>query len=103
MMPIYDADTLRKVSSDARLAEFNYVRDNYVPKALCKINEANFTAANAGRSFSHEKLNLLVMGLATEESQNYLRIGLKTELETLGLKVDIVMRPNGMMEITCRW
>ncbi len=103
MTPIYTASTLRKVASDSRLVELNRVKENYVPKALDKVNEDNFSAANSGRNSSVSNLNLLAMGLATEELQNYLRIGLKTELETLGFVVDILMKANGMMTITCKW
>lgn len=103
MTPIYDANTLRKISFDTCLANFNYVKDNYVPKALCKINEANFAAANSGQNSSNETFNLLAMGLATEELQNYFRVGLKTELASLGLKVNILIRANSTITITCKW
>lgn len=103
MTPIYDANTLRKVSSDTRLADFNYVKDNYVPKALCKINETNFAAANSGRNSSSETFKLLDMGLTTEEMQNYFRIGLKTKLEALGLIVNIFTNTNSIITVFCKW
>ena len=103
MTPIYNASTLRKVSSESCLAKFNYVRDNYVPEALCKINEANFAAASDGRNSSCKMFDFSTMGLTTQELQHHFRIGLKTELEALGLKVDILMKANNTIDITCRW
>ena len=103
MTPIYNADTLRKVSTTARLAEFTRIQDNYVPQALCKMNDANFSAANEGRNSSTITLNLPALGLTTQDTQDYLRIGLKTELETLGLKVDFHIMNGGMIRITCKW
>ena len=102
MTPIYNADTLRKVSTDARLAEYNRIKNNYVPAALCKVSEANFEAANAGYEHAEHDFNLLCMGLSTQESQNYFRVGLKSELEELGFKLKIELN-NGMMKITCKW
>lgn len=102
MTPIYDAATLYRVATDARIAEYNRIKNDYVPKALCKINEANFAAANAGFQAATDDFNLLCMGLTTEEAQNYFRIGLKTELEELGFKLKIELN-NGMMKITCKW
>jgi len=103
MTPIYDAATLYRVTTNARIAEFTRIQDNYVPQALCKVNDANFYAANEGQNSSTITLNLLDMGLTTEDTQNYLRIGLKTELETLGLKVDILMIAGGKIRISCKW
>ena len=102
MTPIYNAKTLIQVASNARLAEYNRIKNDYVPKALCKINEANFAAANAGFQSATDDFNLLCMGLTTEEAQNYFRIGLKSELEELGFKLKIEVH-NGMMQITCKW
>ena len=102
MMPIYNASTLVQVSTHARLAEYNRIKNDYVPAALCKVNEANFTAANAGFQSAAEDFNLLCMGLTTEEAQDYFRIGLRTELEELGFKLEIKLN-NGMMKVTCKW
>lgn len=102
MTPIYNASTLRKVSTDARLAEYNRVKNNYVPTALCKVNDANFEAANAGYECATYDFNLLCMGLSTQESQNYFRVGLKSELEELGFKLKTELN-NGMMKIICKW
>lgn len=102
MMPIYDANTLRKVSSDARLAEYTRIKNDYVPAALNRINEANLAAANAGCQSSIEDFNLLCMGLSTQEAQNYFRIGLKSELEELGFKV-VINLDNGMIKVICKW
>lgn len=102
MTTIYDAATLRKVSSDARLAEYARIKEEYVPSALNKINEANFAAANTGRQSSVEDFNLLCMGLSTGEAQDYFRIGLKSELESLGFHVAINSN-NGMIKVTCTW
>ena len=95
MTPIYNASTLVRVATNARMAEYNRIKNNYVPKALCKINEANFQSAS-------DDFNLLCMGLTTEEAQNYFRVGLKTELEELGFKLKIELN-NGMMKVTCKW
>lgn len=102
MTPIYDANTLRKVSSDARLAEYNRIKNNYIPAALYKVNEANFAAANAGFQSAAEEFNLLRIGLSTQENQDYFKIGLKSELEELGFKVAIIS-DNGMIKVTCVW
>lgn len=102
MTPIHDAKTLRQVATNARLAEYNRIKNDYVPVALCKINEANFAAANAGFQSAMEDFNLLCMGLTTEEAQSYFRIGLKTELEELGFKLEIKFN-NGMLKVTCKW
>ena len=103
MTPIYDADTLRKVSTTARLVELARIQENYVPQVLCKVNEANFSAANEGQNSSTITLNLPAMGLTTEDTQRYLRMGLRTELESLGLKVDIYVMNAGMIRINCKW
>lgn len=103
MLPIYDADTLRKVSTAARLAERARIQKDYVPQALCKVNEANFSAANKGKNTSVIALNLSAMGLTTEDTQMYLRLGLETELKDLGLKVDIQVVNTCMIKITCQW
>lgn len=102
MTPIYNAKTLLQVATNARLAEYNRIKNDYVPKALCKINEANFAAANAGFQSATDDFNLLCMGLTTDETQDYFRIGLKSELEELGFKLRIEVH-NGMMQITCKW
>ena len=102
MTPIYDANTLRKVSSDARLVEYTRIKNDYVPAALNRINDANFAAANAGCQSSVENFNLLAMGLSTQETQNYFRIGLKSELEELGFQV-AVNSNDGMIKVTCVW
>ena len=102
MTPIYNASTLLRVSTTARLAEYNRIKNDFVPKALCKINEANFTAANAGFQSATDDFNLLCMGLTTEEAQDYFRVGLKSELEELGFKFKIELN-NGMMTVTCKW
>ena len=102
MMPIYNAKTLFQVTANARIAEYNRIKNDYVPAALCKVNEANFAAANAGFLSATDDFNLLCMGLTTEEAQDYFRIGLKSELEELGFKLKIELN-NGMMEITCKW
>ena len=102
MTPIYDANTLRKVSSDARLAEYTRIKNEYVPAALNRINDANLAAANAGYQSSVENFNLLAMGLATQETQNYFRIGLKSELAELGFKVAI-NSSGSMIKVTCVW
>lgn len=102
MMPIYNASTLVRVATNARLAEYNRIKNDYVPTALCKVNEANFAAANAGLQSAMEDFNLLCMGLTTEEAQDYFRIGLRTELEELGFKLEIKLN-NGMMQVTCKW
>jgi len=103
MMPIYDADTLRKVSHTARLAERARIQKDYVPQALCKVNEVNFSVANKGKDCSITTLNLPAMGLTTEDTQMYLRLGLETELKGLGLRVDIDVINAGMIRITCKW
>lgn len=102
MTTIYDAATLRKVSSDARLAEYARIKEEYVPAVLNRINEANLAAANAGCQSSVENFNLLCMGLSTAEAQNYFRIGLKSELESLGFHVAINSN-DGMIKVTCTW
>lgn len=102
MTPIYNAKTLRQVTTNARIAEYNRIKNEYVPVVLCKVNEANFAAANAGFQSSMDDFNLLFMGLTTEETQNYLKNGLKTELEELGFNVKIELN-NGMMKVTCKW
>lgn len=102
MTPIYNASTLARVTTNARMAEYNRIKNDYVPKALCKINEANFAAANAGFQSATEDFNLLCMGLNAEEAQYYFKVGLKTELEELGFKLEIKLN-NGMMKITCKW
>lgn len=102
MTPIYNASTLVRIAANARMTEYNRIKNDYVPKALCKINETNFAAANAGFQHATNDFNLLCMGLTTEEVQNYFRIGLKTELEELGFKLKIELN-NGMMKITCKW
>lgn len=103
MMPIYDADTLRKVATAARLAEQARIQKDYVPQVLCKVNEANFSAANEGKNTSFITLNLPAMGLTTKDTQMYLRLGLETELEGLGLKVNIDVTIVGMIKILCQW
>lgn len=102
MTTIYDASTLLQITHEARLAEYTRIKNNYVPAALKKINDANFAAANAGFQSAIDDFNLLCMGLTTEEAQDYFRIGLKTELEGLGFKLKIELN-NGMMKVTCRW
>ena len=102
MTPIYNADTLRKVSSDARLAEYNRIKNDFVPAILCKMNEANFAAANAGFQSAADDFNLLCMGLSTERSQNYLKNGLKSELEELGFST-VIKIDNGMLKVMCTW
>jgi hypothetical protein len=102
MTPIYNAATLRKVSADARLAEYNRIKNDFVPAVLCKMNEANFAAANAGFQSAADDFNLLCMGLSTEESQNYLKIGLKSELEELGFST-VIKIDNGMLKVMCTW
>lgn len=102
MMPIYNASTLVRVATNARLAEYNRIKNDYVPAALCKVNEANFAAASAGFQSATNDFNLLCIGLTTEEAQDYFRIGLKSELEELGFKLKIEVN-NGMMQITCKW
>lgn len=103
MTPIYNADTLREVSTTARLAEFTHIQDKYVPQALCKVNEMNFSAANEGRNHSTITFNLPSMGLTTQDAQDYFRIGLKTELESLGITVNILIIHGGRIQITCKW
>jgi len=103
MTPIYDADTLRKVSATARQAEFARIQKDYVPQVLCEVNEENFSIANKGKNYSVITLNLPARGLTTEDTQKYLRMGLRTELESLGLKVDIYVMNAGMIRITCQW
>lgn len=102
MTPIYNAKTLLQVATNARLAEYNRIKNDYVPAALCKVNEANFAAADAGFQSAMTDFNLLCMGLTTEEAQDYFRIGLRTELEELGFKLEIKLN-NGMMKVTCKW
>ncbi len=102
MTPIYNANTLRKVASDARLAEYTRIKNDYVPAALNKINEANLAAANTGCQASVEDFNLLCMGLATQETQDYFKIGLKSELKELGFEV-VINSNNGMIKVTCMW
>jgi len=102
MMPIYNAATLRKVSTDARLAEYNRIKNDFVPAVLCKMNEANFAAANAGFQSASEDFNLLCMGLPSEESHHYLKIGLKSELEELGFST-VTKIENGMLKVMCTW
>lgn len=102
MMPIYNASTLVRIATNARLAEYNRIKNDYVPAALCKVNEANFAAANAGFQSAAEEFNLLCMGLTTEEAQDYFKIGLRTELEELGFKLEIKFN-NDMMKIICKW
>jgi hypothetical protein len=102
MTPIYNADTLRKVSIDARLAEYNRIKNDFVPAILCKINETNFAAANAGYQSATDDFNLLYMGLFSEESQDYLKKGLKSELEELGFTT-IIKIDHGMLKVNCTW
>ena len=102
MTPIYNADTLRKVSADARLAEYNRIKNDFVPVVLCKMNEANFAAANAGYQSAADDFNLLCMGLSTERTQNYLKNGLKSELEKLGFST-VIKIDNGMLKVMCTW
>lgn len=102
MTPIYNASTLFRVTTNARMAEYNRIKNDYVPEAIRKINEANFAAANAGFQSAADEFNLLCMGLTTEEAQDYFRIGLKTELEELGFKLKIELN-DGMMKVTCKW
>jgi hypothetical protein len=102
MTPIYNAATLRKVSTDARIAEYNRIKNDFVPTILCKMNEANFAAANAGYQSAADDFNLLCMGLFSEQSQNYLKIGLKSELEELGFST-VTKIENGMLKVMCTW
>lgn len=102
MTPIYNAATLRKVSSDALLAEYNRIKNDFVPVVLCKMNEANFAAANAGYQSATDDFNLLCMGLSSERSQNYLKNGLKSELEELGFST-VIKIDNGMLKVMCTW
>ena len=102
MTTIYDASTFLQITREARLAEYTRIKNNYVPAALNKINDANFAAANAGFQSATDDFNLLCMGLTTEEAQDYFRIGLRTELEELGFKLEIKLN-NGMMKVTCKW
>ena len=102
MTPIYDANTLRKVSSDARLVEYTRIKNDYVPAALNRINDANLAAANAGYQSSVEDFNLLAMGLSTQDAQNYFKIGLKSELEELGFKV-VISSSSSMIKVLCKW
>lgn len=102
MTPIYNAATLRKVSSDARLAEYNRIKNDFVPAVLCKMNEANFAAANAGYRSAADDFNLLCMGLCSEKSQNYLEEGLKSELKELGFAT-VTKIDNGMLKVMCTW
>ena len=102
MTPIYNAATLHKVSTDAIIAEYTRIKRDFVPIVLCKVNEANFAAANAGYQSATDDFNLLCMGLYTEESQNYLKKGLQSELAGLGFKT-IIKIDNGMLKVTCTW
>lgn len=102
MTPIYNASTLRKVSSDAIIAEYTRIKRDFVPTVLYKVNEANFAAANAGCQSATNDFNLLCMGLSTKESQNYLKKGLQSELIGLGFKT-IIEIYNDMMKVTCTW
>ena len=73
MTPIYNADTLRKVSTDARLAEYNRIKNNYVPAALCKVSEANFEflevvgVADGGLDFVHHLKGGPLVGLVDDD------------------------------------
>lgn len=102
MTPIYNAATLRKVFTDARFAEYNRIKNNFVPVLLRKMNEVNFAAANAGYQSATDEFNLLNMGLYTEESQKSLKIGLKSELEELGFTT-VIRIDNDLLKVTCTW
>lgn len=102
MTPIYNAKTLFQVTANARIAEYNRIKNDYVPAALCKVNEANFAAANAGFQSATDDFNLLCMGLTTEREQNYFKTALASELEELGFKIKIELN-NSMIEVTCKW
>lgn len=102
MTPIYNASTLREVSTATRIAEYNRIKNDYLPAALLKVNEANFSAANTGLQIATVDFNLLCMGLTTERKQNYFRTALAEELEKLEFKLKIELN-NGMAKVTCKW
>lgn len=102
MMPIYDAKTLLQVATNARIAEYNRIKNDYIPAALLKINEANFSAADSGFQSAADDFNLLCMGLTTERAQNYFKTALAAELKELGFELKIELN-NGMMKVTCKW
>ena len=103
MTPIYDAKTLLQVATNARIAEYNHIKNDYVPTALLRINEENFSAADSGLQSATVDFNLLCMGLTTERAQSYLRTALAEALEELGFKLKIELFNNGMMKVTCKW
>ena len=102
MAPIYNAKTLLQVATNARIAEYNRIKNDYIPAALLKINEANFSAADCGFQSATDDFNLLCMGFTTERAQNYFKTALAAELEELGFKLKIELN-NGMMKVTCKW
>lgn len=102
MTSIYDAKTLLQVATNARIAEYNHIKNDYVPAALLRINEENFSAADSGLQSATVDFNLLCMGLTTERAQSYLRTALAEALEELGFKLEIKLN-NGMMKVTCKW
>lgn len=103
MTPIYNASTLREVSTATRIAEYNRIKNDYVPAALLRINEENFSAADSGFQSATVDFNLLCMGLTTERAQGYFRTALAAELEELGFTLKIELFNNSMIKVTCKW
>lgn len=102
MTPIYNASTLVHVATNARIAEYNRIKNDYIPAALLRVNEANFSAAECGFQSATTDFNLLCMRLTAEREQDYFKTALAAELEELGFKLKIELN-NGIMEITCKW
>lgn len=103
MTPIYNAKTLREVSTNARLAEYNRIKNDYIPDALLKVNKNNFEAADNGHNSSFCQFNLLCMGLDTDDAQDFFKIGLQSTLKELGFKTTVEISNTKILNITCTW
>ena len=102
MSSIYDANTLRKVATDAELARLAHLRNDVLPELIAIINDNNFTAASSEDCIAVTTINLTARGLTDDKNKTNISNLVKNAFRNLGFKVSCDIG-HDYLYVECAW
>lgn len=102
MSPIYDADTLRRVATDAELTRLAHLRKDVLPELIRIINENNFAAASSEDRVAMTTINLATRGFTDNKNKTDISNFIKNAFRDLGFKVSCDIGRD-YLYVECAW